>query len=82
LGKIFADDSTAAGGAMTAGEVGELDDVRGRGLFKTLALQERVLAKNGLVILTDATSFEDVSIAGFETGRMGSVGKSGDGGGS
>jgi hypothetical protein len=37
LGKIFADDSTAAGGAITAGEVGELDDVRGRGSLKTLA---------------------------------------------
>jgi hypothetical protein len=49
LGEIFADDSTAAGGAMTAGEVGELDDVRGRGSFKTLASSESVLAKNGLV---------------------------------
>jgi hypothetical protein len=38
LGKIFADDSTAAGGAMMAGDVGELVHVMGRGLFKTLAL--------------------------------------------
>jgi hypothetical protein len=38
LGKIYVDDSTAADGAMTAGEVGELDDVRDRGLSKALAL--------------------------------------------